>query len=101
MAGLLGNEPKKAQPAVEATRCAKCGKAFETGESLKSTEERFFHLACFYMRTNKASKRRIRRQAEAKRADQVALSDAAAEESMRGYKPSDWRLGKSPSDYGR
>ncbi|MFB7738484.1 hypothetical protein ACFC08_29690 [Streptomyces sp. NPDC056112] len=71
------------------------------GASIKAEGGRFYHLACFYMRTTKATKRSIRQQAEEQRADQEARADAAAEESMRSHKPSDWRLGKSPSDYGR
>jgi hypothetical protein len=100
LAGVLRREPKKARPATTTTRYAKCNKAFTTGESLKSEGGRLYHLACFYMRTSKAAKRRIRQQAEEKRADQESRADAAAEESMRSHKPSDWRLGKSPSDYG-
>ncbi len=100
LASVLRNEPKKAQSATATTVCAKCQKGFTTGECLKNRGGRFYHLACFYMLATKASKRR-RRQAEAMRADKASRADAAAEESMRGYKPSDWRLGKSPSDYGR
>ncbi|MET9878912.1 hypothetical protein ABZZ36_30400 [Actinacidiphila glaucinigra] len=99
MAGVLNRESKKARPATTATSCAKCNKAFSTGESLKSEGGRFYHLACFYMRTSRAVQQRIRQQAEEKRADQEARADAAAGESMRSHKPSDWRLGKSPSDY--
>lgn len=100
LAGVLRHEPKTARPATTASRCAKRDKAFSTGESLKCEGGRFFHLACFYMRTSKADQRRIRQQADDKRGNQEALADAAAEESMRSHKPSDWRLGKSPSDYG-
>ncbi|MEU7380938.1 hypothetical protein AB0A91_13185 [Streptomyces sp. NPDC042207] len=90
-----------AGPALAAIRCAKCQKPFTVGESIKTEGRCFYHLACFYMRATKAAERRIREEAEEKRADQEACADAAAEESMRGHKPSDWRLGKSPSDYGR
>ncbi|MFC7469765.1 hypothetical protein ACFQVA_22830 [Actinomadura keratinilytica] len=90
-----------AGPATATTRCAKCVKAFTTGESIKSEGGRFYHLACFYMRTSKGTKRRIRQQVEEKRADRDSRADAAAEEATRSHKPSDWRLGKSPSDYGR
>jgi hypothetical protein len=98
---VSGKTPQVAGPVTAATRCAKCSKAFTTGESIKSESGRVYHLACFYMRTSKATRRQIRQQAEEKRADQDSRADAAAEESMRGHKPSDWRLGKSPSDYGR
>lgn len=91
----------KPQPAADPTKCAKCGKVFRDAEIRVGVGLRFHHLACWFMKSDNASMRPIRREEKAKRADREARADAAAEESMRGHKPSDWRVGKSPSDYGR
>ncbi|MGW7728161.1 hypothetical protein ACWGJ6_33220 [Streptomyces canus] len=48
-----------------------------------------------------SSRKKATKRAAAKRAEQEALSDAAAQDNMRSQKPSTWRLGKSPGDYGR
>jgi hypothetical protein len=80
-------------------RCAYCSTFIRLGQaSAKGRKQRVYHLACLYKMQAKNSNSRPQRDAE--RAEQQARADAVARESMRAQKPSDWRLGKSPSDYG-
>ncbi|WP_282795160.1 hypothetical protein [Streptomyces sp. CC224B] len=85
---------------VKPPRCAYCNTLIKPGQVTKtSRRHRVFHLACLFKAQAKSSNNQAQRTAE--REEREALSDAAAEESMRGHKPPTWRLGKSPSDYGR
>ncbi|CQR61539.1 Hypothetical Protein sle_20780 [Streptomyces leeuwenhoekii] len=81
-------------------RCAYCNLNIKPGQVIsKVGKERVYHLACLHK--SRAKNTNHQAQHEVERAERVARADAAARESMRAQKRSDWRLGKSPSDYGR
>jgi hypothetical protein len=83
-----------------AGRCAYCSTLIKPGQvTAKSRRGRVYHLACLFKSQAKSANTQAER--EAARAEREERADAAAEDSMRGYKPSSWRLGKSPADYGR
>jgi ribosomal protein L37AE/L43A len=104
--------PTTAQTATEKTQrdewsCPSCGQPIFTGDSTeKSGSGKTHHTSCLASVRASApapgsSKKKAAKRAVAKRAEQEALSDAAAQDNMRSQKPSTWRLGKSPADYGR
>ncbi|WP_329248302.1 hypothetical protein [Streptomyces canus] len=110
--GLVVNSPTTAQTVAEETQwdewsCPSCRQPIFSGDSTeKSGSGKTHHTSCLAsVRASTpapgSSRKKATKRAAAKRAEQEALSDAAAQDNMRSQKPSTWRLGKSPGDYGR